>query len=450
MAPHEKFHFREPGDLLKKAGSLGLHIPFDADASSLFEKDTAAGTALANRVAVLPLEGADADGAGAPSDLTFRRYRRFAQSGCGLIWFEAAAVVPAGRANPRQLAILPGSLAGLRRLVEETRRSWTPAGPRGDGPFLILQLTHSGRFSRPGDARAPVIAVNRPSLDARLGIPGDFRPVSDADLDALIEAYVRAARLAAAAGFTGVDIKACHGYLISDLLSAGSRKDSRYGGTFENRGRFLLEVVRRVRAEVPELAVACRLGIYDGTEPPDAFGVDSRDRSREDLTEPRALLRSLRELGVSFIGLTLGLPFLRPQLSRPFNTAFDPVEPPEEHPLEGIARILRLTAKLQAEFPDMIFVGSGYSWLQRFWPGVAAGAVREGISRMIGLGRFMLAYPGALHDLVSLGRLDAKKVCTACSRCSRMLRAGIPVGCPVRDAAYERGYKDLGRAQRRA
>ena len=450
MAPHEKFRFREPGDLLTKAGALGLHIPFEADASALFETETAAGMALANRLAVLPLEGADADATGAPSDLTFRRYRRFAQGGCGLIWFEAAAVVPEGRANPHQLAILPGTLEGLRQLVEETRRSWTPPGPRGDGPCLILQLTHSGRFSRPGDARAPVTAVNRPSLDARLGLPGDLRPVSDADLDGLIEAYVRAARLAAAAGFTGVDIKACHGYLISDLLSAKSRKDSRYGGTFENRSRFLLEVVRRVRAEAPKLAVACRLGIYDGTAGSDAFGVDGEDQGREDLAEPRALLRSLGELGVSFIGLSLGLPFLRPQLSRPFNTTYDPVEPPEEHPLEGIARILRLTAKLQAEFPTMIFVGSGYSWLQRFWPGVAAAALREGVSRMAGLGRAMLAYPTALHELASRGALDPKKACTACSRCSRMLRAGVPVGCPVRDAAYERGYKDLGRARRRA
>ncbi len=440
MAPHERFRFRDSSELLKKAGSLGVHLPFGPDPSPLFEREASTGWELANRVAVLPLEGADADESGAPTDLTFRRYRRFAQGGCGLIWFEAAAVVPGGRSNPNQLAVVPGSLEGLKRLVAETRRSWKPAADGGNGPTLILQLTHSGRFSRPARDRAPVIAVHRPLLDARLGISADLQPVSDGELDALIDAYVQAARRAAEAGFSGVDIKACHGYLISDLLTAVNRRDSRYGGPFENRSRFLLEVVRRVRAEAPGLAVACRLGIFDEEE----------DGSREDLTEPRALLRSLQELGVSLVGITLGVPALRPQLSRPFNKSYAPVEPPEEHPLEGVGRILRLTARLQAEFPDIAFVGSGYSWLQRFWPAVAAGAVRENISRVIGLGRAMLAYPTALHDLAEDGKLDAKKSCTACSRCSRMLRAAVPVGCPVRDTAYEQGYKDLRRAQRRA
>jgi 2,4-dienoyl-CoA reductase (NADPH2) len=438
MALHERFHFRDLEALRTRIRSLGLDIPLSSETDILLRPFRVAGRMLPNRVAILPLEGADADSEGRPTELTFRRYRRFAQSGCGLVWFEAAAVVPEGRSNPRQLHLGDRSADGFKRLVEETRRAAGPA------PLFVLQLTHAGRFARPGSARTPLIAGRSPELDRRLGIPGDHPLLPDSELDRLSEVFARAARLAATAGFDAVDIKACHGYLVSDLLAASTRPDSRYGGSFDNRSRFLLETAGRIRAETSGLFVTSRLSAYDGLAHPYGFGVDRHDESRADLSEPKVLAASLRELGAPFLGVTLGIPFLKPHLSRPYDRLEQPPVAADEHPLQGVDRFLRLTGALQREFPDLPLVGAGYSWLRRFWPQAGAGVLRQGGASLIGLGRAALAYPDALRDLASTGRLAAGKVCTTCSRCSEMLSRGENVGCSLRDREFYGGSRRRG------
>ena len=99
MSPHEPFDFRSSDELLKKASDLGIMLPFQTDLSPLFQEMTLGTKKLANRLAVQPMEGYDANPDGSPSDLTFRRYRRFASGGSALIWFEATSVVPEGRSN---------------------------------------------------------------------------------------------------------------------------------------------------------------------------------------------------------------------------------------------------------------------------------------------------------------------------------------------------------------
>ena len=99
MSKHEKFNFRTKESLLQKIDDLGIDIPFADDVSVLFDRVPVAGRTLANRFVVQPMEGADADGDGAPGELTFRRYRRYAAGGSGLIWFEATAVSADGRSN---------------------------------------------------------------------------------------------------------------------------------------------------------------------------------------------------------------------------------------------------------------------------------------------------------------------------------------------------------------
>jgi len=449
MAPHERFRFKDKDSLLEKAQALGLDLPFSTDIDVLYQPVAIAGKTAANRIAVLPMECADAGHDGSPTELTFRRYKRFAHGGSGLVEFEATAVVPEGRANSRQLALTPGNVDAFKRLVEETRRAGQKNPVTSRAPLLILQLTHSGRFAKGDRGRAPVIACHNPYLDGPLGIAADKAPISDDELDKLIENYVAAARLAAAAGFDGVDIKACHGYLVSELLASFTRANSRYGGSLANRSRFLLETCRRVAQKIPGIITTSRLGVYDGLTYPHGFGVSRHDVKKADLTEPRTVIEGLRESGVPFLSITLGIPFLNAHLGRPYSRGVHGASPADEHPLEGMDRLIRFTGELQAGFPELPLIGAGYSVLRKFWPNVAAGAVKLGKVALVGMGRGALAYPEAPSHLASKGKLDPDAVCTSCSRCSQMLQDGVHVGCPVRDKeAYGDEYK-AGRKEAR-
>lgn len=448
---HERFRFRSRAELEEKIARLGLDIPLDDDLSPLFSPLEVGGRAMANRLVTLPMEGADADPSGAPTDLTRRRYRRFAQGGSGLIWFEAAAVRPPGRGNPRQLMIMDQSAGSLGQLVAETRR----AAAEKFGPerplLLLLQLTHAGRFARPDGRPAPVIAQHNPTLDDRLGLPPDYPLIADAELDSLQEDYVRAAGLAAEAGFDGVDIKACHGYLVSELLASRTRVVSRYGGNLENRSRLLVETIRKIRTAAPGLLIATRLNMFDALPWPFGFGADPGGGIGEDLSEPCELIRRLAAEGVALIAVTCGIPAYRPHLGRPFDTPVKGDVVPSEHPLLGVARWLRITAAAQAAAPEVRIVGGGLSWLRHYFPLVAAAMVRLGRSSLIGAGREAIAYPDWVNDLRAVGALDPGRVCTACSKCSEMLRAGSRVGCAVRDAEiYAPEYRGAREARRSA
>ncbi len=448
--PHERFRFKDREDLERKIAQLGLDIPLSDDIAVLFTPVRIGDRSLPNRLVVHPMEGADASPSGSPSDLTFRRYRRFAEGGAALIWFEAAAVTGEGRSNPRQLRVGPETTAGLKKLVEETRRTAENKFGSGHGLFLVLQLTHSGRFSKPGGTPCPAIAHHSPLLDDRLGLPPDYPLITDEELDSLQEAYVSAADAGRRAGFDAVDIKACHGYLVSELLASFTRTGSRYGGPLDKRIRFLVETAEKIRARVPDIVVTSRLNVFDALPYPYGFGVDRNDAYRSDLNEPIDLIEILKNYGVPLLSIACGIPAYAPHFGRPYDKPLIGQEPPDEHPLAGVARLLGLTGEIQKAFPGVGVVGPGYSWLRQYFPYAAAAALRTGKASLIGLGRESLAYPDWPNDLAEEGVLDPARVCLACSKCSLMLREGSRVGCPVRDAdVYAAEYREARKAARR-
>jgi len=438
MAGHERFRFKSQAAFLEKIHELGLDIPFSQDIDILFEKIRIAGKTLSNRLAAHPMEGSDAEAGGAPGELTFRKYRRIAEGGSGLIWFEATAVTEAGKSKDRQLWLSKSSLDGFKRLVEKTRSAACGSTGSKSGPLLILQLTHSGRFSKRSGILAPVLVQRSPILDPMQKISSDSQLVRDEDLDAIQEAFVSAAGLAAEAGFDGVDIKACHGYLVSELLAARTRPDSKYGGPFENRSRFILETSRKIRAALPEMILTSRLSAYDAVPFPHGFGVDRNDCQKEDLDEPKTLIQQLTEIGVPLINISIGIPSHNAHFGRPFDKPVPGASLPDEHPLMGIDRLLRITGRLQQGFPALPVVGTGYSWLRHFFPNVAAAVIKAGKGSIIGVGRESLAYPDFARELAESGGLDPKKVCITCSGCSGLLRSAGPVGCIVRDKSIYR------------
>lgn len=441
---HEPFTFKDRAALERKIAELGLDLPLADDISVLFQPLSLAGRTLSNRLVIHPMEGADSTADGQPSELTFRRYSRFGQSGASIVWFEATAVCLEGRSNPHQLCLRPQTLAGFRELVEATRQAARDKFGPGDSPLLILQLTHSGRFSKPDARPAPIIAQSNPILDAWMGLPPYYPSISDDELDRLQDDFVAAALLAWQAGFDGVDIKACHGYLLSELLAARNREKSRYGGSLENRVRFLLETVERIRQDVSGLFITSRINMVDGLPWPYGFGSSRSPQTNEDLSELNFLVRKLIDSDIPLISLSLGIPAFNPHYGRPYNIPLLGQTLPDEHPLVGVARHLRLTAQVQRAFPDVAVLGAGYSWLRHFFPHAAAAMLQTGKASLIGLGRFSLANPAWPEELARDGFLNPKKTCLACSRCSQLLRAGGPAGCAVHDAnIYAPEYRRL-------
>lgn len=414
----------------------------------------AGGLRAGNRFCVLPMEGWDGTSDGRPSELTMRRWRHFGTSGAKLIWGgEAVAVRADGRANPNQLVLTEDTKGDLERLrqalVAEHETSFGSGASRD--LCVGLQLTHSGRFSRPtAGGPAPLAAYAHRLLDRRFA--GGVRILSDDELDTLVQQFVDAARMAREIGFDFVDIKHCHGYLLHELLSAHDR-DGKYGGDLDHRTRFLQDAIDRIRASVPGLAVAVRLSVFDSVpfrqgptgrgEPEmpstgytDGFGVLHGDDVDRALTEARQVLAILRARDVRWICVTAGSPYYCPHLQRP--AAFPPsdgYEPPED-PLHGVWRQIDATARLKADFPDMIIVGSAYSYLQEWLPHVAQFNVRTGRVDAVGLGRSMLSYPRLASDVLEGRPLARKAICRTFSDCTTGPRLGLVSGCYPLDPFY--------------
>jgi NADPH-dependent glutamate synthase beta subunit-like oxidoreductase/2,4-dienoyl-CoA reductase-like NADH-dependent reductase (Old Yellow Enzyme family) len=448
LTGHEPFNFHSLDQLRRRIGKLGLELDVTEDLSPLLEPVTVGKFRLPNRLVVLPMEGCDGLADGSPDELTFRRYRRFAAGGAGLLWMEATAVVEEGRANPRQLWLRERTLPAFAALVAETRRAAAESLGPNHRPLLIVQLTHSGRYSRPGRAPMPIIAHHSAFLDATHSLPPDYPLISDEELERLEDVYVEAALCARKAGFDGVDVKACHRYLVSELHASFTRENSRYGGfAFENRSRFFRNVVAKICDAAPGFLVTSRMNVFDALAYPYGFGVDRKDPAKPDLAEPMELIRYLRDRGAPLVNITIGNPYFNPHVNRPFDLPTCGAPLPDEAPLGGVARFAGIVRRLQTEFPGTALIGGGYSWLRQFFPHVAAAHVRNKWVSLVGVGRMAFAYPNFARDLAEHGRLDPERVCVACSACTQIMRDGGKSGCVPRDSAiYEPIYK-AGRAE---
>jgi 2,4-dienoyl-CoA reductase (NADPH2) len=431
-------------DLERLGSRLGVRIEAAEDVSILTEPVRAGKLLIPNSLAVHPMEGCDGDSQGRPGKLTLRRYERFAAGGAGLLWVEATAVVPEGRANPRQLWLYEENKDSFAAMVKSIRQDATEAIGPMHKPVLVLQLTHSGRYSKPQGVAHPMIAQRDPYRDAlapqqkpdtnrKSKIPDDWPLVTDEYLDKLQDAYVKAARIAFEVGFDAVDIKSCHGYLINELFACYNR-DGKYGGPFENRTRFVLEVIDKIHNELGEdKPITTRLGIYDAIPYPYGWGVDKDDYRKPDLTEPKKLIGLLRQRGVNLINVTVANPYYNPHVGRPFNEAIVGGYEEPEHPLVGVSRLVNLTGEIQKEFPGIAIVGTGYSWLRTLFANVAAASKANGLTTLVGAGRMAFAYPDFAKDIITKGRMYPEKVCVSCSACTQIMRDAGTTGCVVRD-----------------
>lgn len=441
---HEKFSYKSVEELVRKAEELDVHIPLAKDTHILTTEASFGGVTLKNRMGIAPMEGADADPDGSPSELTLRRYVREAEGAAAMIWFEAISIVPEGRSSAHQLMLTEENLEQYKRLTDAVKE----AGIRANGfaPYLIMQANHSGRYSNPQNRPAPMIAYRHPEYE-KLRPADDSCIVTDDYLKRLEETFGQAATLAKKAGFDAVDIKACHGYLLMELLSA-YRRPGLYGGSFENRTRLLRNAIANAgRHEDARFQVTARIGIYDGFAYPYGFGVKEGEGTKPDMEEPVRLVKLLHETyGLSMVNLTMGNPYVNTHITRPFDGGR---YIPAEHPLCGIARMIRGIGTVKKAVPGMFVSASGPSYLRQYSDLYAAGAIEEGLCDNMLFGRMAFANPMFPGQILETGRIDAGKTCVACGKCGDLIRAGRPTGCIIRDRdVYLRYYREYQAQQK--
>ena len=449
--PFEPFNYKSLNDLKKKFEQLNLEIPISKDIEILRHNVRIKNNNIPNRLAIQPMEGFDSKLDGSPGDLTYRRYRRYANGGAGLIWCEATAISEECRSNPHQLFLSEENLKKFKEFVSEIRETSNSVlrslGFKDDSIF-ILQLNHSGRYAMINDKRYPIRAYQNLELDKAIGVSQeDGVIITDQELEELEDLWVHKAILARDAGFNGVDIKACHGYLINELLCSRLRDGSKYGGnSLENRSRFILNILKKLSKQVEDdnnFLMTSRLGIYDGIPYPYGFGVknivNEEFPATVDLSEPIELIEKMHNIGVRLINLSLGNPRYSPHLTRPYDTPAFGRSLPSEHPLISVNNLIKLTSMIKKHLPeDIIVVGSGYSYLRQFSGYIGAGLIQKNMVDICGFGRMSFANPDFPKQLFQDGVINSKDVCITCSKCSEFMKLGKSTGCAIRDPKYKK------------
>ena len=438
-----------------------IDLPFDEtllpSAESPFNRSIQlkSGKTIGNSLCILPMEGWDGTTDGRPTDFTRNRWKKFAISGAKLLFgCEAVAVCHSGKANPNQLVLNADTFQDFVELRQLILDEHTKAFGKTDDLVIGLQLTHSGRFSKPSSHKAfePQILYSHPFLNSKFGLSADYPTLTDEDIDQIIEQYVDAAVLAQKAGFDFVDVKHCHGYLGHEFLSAVNR-EGRYGGSFENRTRYLRNIVAGIRQAAPGLEMGIRLSAFDmlpfkkgpaGTGIPEtaeqypfAFGGNPNGLGF-DLSETKKLQALVESLGIQLVCVTGGSPYYNPHLMRP--ALFPPSDgylPPED-PLLGVKRQIDVTHELKQAFPELVIIGSGYSYLQEWLPNVAQSVLHNRMADSIGFGRMVLSYPTMPADMVAGRALVRNQICRTFSDCTTAPRNGLISGCYPLDIFYKK------------
>jgi NADPH2 dehydrogenase len=448
-------------DLRNYLDTNGIDLPFDdtllPPAENPFGRTIPlqSGRTIGNSLCILPMEGWDGTTDGRPTDHTRNRWRKFAISGAKLLFgCEAVAVTHSGKANPNQLVLNEDTFPDFVALREQVLDQHAEQFGQTDDLVIGLQLTHSGRFCKPESHKKfeSKILYSHPFLNSKFGMDADYPVLTDDDIDTIIQQYVDAAVLAQRAGFDFIDVKHCHGYLGHEFLSAVDRP-GKYGGSFENRTRYLRNIVAGIRQAAPGLEMGVRLSAFDllpfkkgpdetgvpesANQYPYAFG-GRADGLDVDLTETKQLLALIESLGIQLVCITGGSPYYNPHLMRP--ALFPPSDgylPPED-PLLGVKRQIDVTHELKKAFPNLVIIGSGYSYLQEWLPNVAQYVLRNGMADSVGFGRMVLSYPTMPADMIAGESLTRNLICRTFSDCTTAPRNGLISGCYPLDLLYKK------------
>jgi 2,4-dienoyl-CoA reductase-like NADH-dependent reductase (Old Yellow Enzyme family) len=378
-----------------------------------------------NRFFSQPMECCDADAEGNPTDLTYRRYENLFRGEAGMVSLEAITITDKNRGRLNQLFIMPQNLPALTKFVDHLRK----INPK---TLFIFQLTHSGELSNPEFSK-------RLSVKPLPGFRADV--FTEDEFDKIMDDFILAAKITYDAGADGIDMKFCHGYLGSQILRPYNTRRWKYGGSWENRRQFALDLYERIRKAIPDenFLIGSKISVWEGF--PGGFGTAGPDTPVIDLTEPIDLIQKLEERGAQYFIQSAGSPSITISL-----TQADRDHPYFAYLHQYFAKVFRENLK-----KETVVIGSNYSVfgtgknkLEAVNPEDAAllayGAqnISRGYTDMIGLGRQSLADP-LLPRKLREGRQEDINFCTTCDNCLELLIQQQPIGC----CTYNKFYTDV-------
>ncbi|WP_255770566.1 alkene reductase [Pseudarthrobacter sulfonivorans] len=326
--------------------------------SRLFDSLVLGGQPLPNRIVLPPLTRSRATNDGIPTQLMEEYYRQ--RAGAGLVISEGVVIAPQATAYAR----VPGLYSA------EQVAAWRPvvAAAKRHGAAVYAQLWHVGRQSHSTvqpdglPPKAPsAIPITGYQYRAPSGrIPYEVpRELTTAEITDIVQAYGTAARNAVRAGFDGVELHAANGYLIDQFLNdASNQRTDHYGGSYENRMRFLLEVITEVARSLPAERIGVRLS-------PSSDWMDARDTDKRTLYS--TAVRTLNELGLAYLHL------VEPEIAGSTTVA---------RPEDSIP-----TAELAALFDGVVIVTGGHDQTS------AERLLADGTADLVGFGRLFIANP---------------------------------------------------------
>ena len=351
---------------------------------------------IQNRLAAQSMEINSASEGGAVNDVIINRYRELARGNWGIVFIEAISISEESLARENGLIINQKNLDGFKKLIKafksENRQT-----------IVIFQLSHSGRMSG--------------AFSKKIKVYEDGADIPYASTEKLMEieqAFKRGVDLSYEAGADGIDIKACHGYLGSELLRPANTRTDEYGGSIENRSRLTSSVIEYATTNYPKLIAGSRISLYEGIR--GGCGTSRPDEVIEDLNDMLAVLACFVKAGASFLNVSAGIPALTPEITRP-----------GKHIATNIYHHFRYTSSVKKQFPNQLIVGSAYSSGAELAHLFAEENIKKGYVDMAGLGRQNLADP--LYPKKLMNDKESILICQLCGGCSKLLREQHAVIC---------------------
>lgn len=365
----------------------------------------------ANRFTAQAMEGNDADSGGIPSDRTIERYKKLAAGGWGIVVVEAISAVETSLARINGLFINRKNIDGFKKLVDAFRKE------NKEG-LLFFQITHSGGQSGKFSDRTSITQGNE-----------GYRFLSSDEIEKIKESFVEACLLANEAGADGVDFKMCHGYLGGEILRPKNTRQDKWGGSFENRIRFLKEGICEIKARLKDknFILGSRISFYEGIK--GGCGTAAADDITEDLTEMLEILRIMDSLDMDYINVSAGIPAITGAVTRP-------TEPSKELAYHHL-RYAKIAKKMiESEGRKLKVIGSAYSSYKDKAPEMMAEMLSKNYTDFCGFGRQTFADPLLPKKLLSGGKINW---CILCSGCSKLMARQINDGCII----YNDYYREL-------
>lgn len=365
-----------------------------------------------NRFVVQAMEGNDGSSDGGISQRTHDRYMQLAHGKWGTVVVEAISVDPRSKARVNGLSIDSKNLDSYKRLVDEFKK----INPEG---IILFQLTHAGRKAGPSSYKVALYEKDR----------GDAHLLSEQEIEDIRQMMLDSCRLSKEAGADGIDFKLCHGYFGAEMLRPANIRDDKWGGSFENRSRFILDSLDELKSTLGKdgFILGSRISMFEGIR--GGCGTTAADSYIEDLSEMKRLIALMADKGADYLNVSAGIPGVTSEITRPTNQS-----------KYFYLHHFRYCKEAREVAKDMRLIGSAYSILREQAADYAEENLRHDLVDMVGFGRQSFADPLFPEKLRTGKKIDW---CTACSACTKLMVGQVNDGCVVYNPYYREMLKQL-------